>query len=154
MYVCMYVYMYVCRYVCVSFMRCFCCLYVLLGCCDFVLTYRPLGRLIGSFVIHVFVDPKTAPNGAPRDGIPFAVVGLQFGLTSNHFMWIWGECCGFGVNLGHAMGHRTCPWATRHAPWTRHGSRMVPKWAPRTPRRYYSLKTSVSRRRNDYLCWK
>ena len=29
----------------------------------------------------VFVDPRTVPNGAPRDGIPFAVVILQFGHT-------------------------------------------------------------------------
>ena len=40
-------------------------------------------------------DPRTVPNGAPRDGIPFAVVILQFGLTSNHIVVIiFGHACG------------------------------------------------------------
>ena len=37
----------------------------------------------------VFVSPGTVPNGAPRDAILLAVVGLPFGLTSNNFEWSW-----------------------------------------------------------------
>ena len=63
--------------------------------CRFHVHYecRPFGRLIGSFCIYncVLFETTMAPNGAPCNGIPFAVVGLQFGLTSNHFMWIWSE---------------------------------------------------------------
>ena len=60
-----------------------------------------------------FICPRTVPNGPPRDAIQFAVVGLPFGLTSNHFMWIWGVLGTPWATLG---GSLRDPEGSRRAP--------------------------------------
>ena len=63
------------------------------------------------------MGPRTVPNGLPRDAIPFAVVGLPFGLYLEPFMWIWDTGARTGpqdTEQGHrtqdrAIGRRTGP---------------------------------------------